>query len=217
MKHHPEHALLEQYAAGTLPLPVSLCIAVHNSYCAQCRGEVQVLQNLGGALFEQIAPVAASDTLLQQIFHRIEQEPELSPLSEIVSADKIPNTSIPAPLRKLIPQGYDAVPWSPLLPGLRAAMLDLGDDDYRVSLHRIAPGGKVAMHDHRGEEITLVLNGSFSDEYGVYGDGDFIVRGPEQVHRPLAAQNEECICLAVQQAPVRFTGFFWRLLNPFLR
>jgi putative transcriptional regulator len=42
-------------------------------------------------------------------------------------------------------------------------------------------------------------------------------RGPGDRHLPLAAQNEECICLTVQQAPVLFTGWLWRWLNPLLR
>jgi putative transcriptional regulator len=102
------------------------------------------------------------------------------------------------------------------LPKIRSVRLATGDE-YSVALQRVEPGCKVPRHDHRGLEFTVVLSGSFSDEFGVYGDGDFMLREPGQRHLPLAAQNEECICLTVQQAPVRFTGWFWRCLNPLLR
>ena len=133
----------------------------------------------------------------------------------VAGADNVDN--IPAPLRKLIGIDYRALAWSRTLPNLRAADLATDDSAYQVALHRIKPGGKVPHHDHRGQEFTVVLRGSFSDEYGIYSDGDFMLREPGEQHLPLAARNEECICLTVQQAPVRFTGFFWRWLNPLLR
>ncbi len=205
--------MLEEYAGGTLPLAFALCVSVHLSFCAQCRAEVGALQALGGLLLDELEPVAVDESLLQSVLRKIDTP---MPLSEPVRGERASSSAIPKPLRAWVTDGYDALRWTPILPGLRAVTLDLGDSEHYVALHRLQPGGRVPRHDHRGIEITTVLNGSFSDEFGVYGDGDFIVRAPAQVHRPLVAQNEECICLAAQAAPVRFTQHFWRLLNPFL-
>lgn len=217
MHSHPEHDLLEQYAAATLPLPIALCVSVHLEFCAQCRGELRALQSLGGLLFEQLEPVPVDAALLQSVLRRLDQPQSAQPSATAPVQAENAAASVPRPLRALLPGGYAGLRWSTILPGLRVSKLDVGAGDYHVALHRIKPGAKVGMHDHRGLEITQVLTGSFSDEYGVYGDGDFILREPGMQHRPLAAQNEECICLALQAAPVRFTGPFWRLLNPFLR
>lgn len=219
MKHHPEYAWLEQYAAGALPISVALGISTHLSFCGDCRRQVDLLQSLGGLLIEQLAPIAVADELLAQIFTRIDSTAAHSDTAT-ASTIAVPDNhadNIPHPLRKLVPNGYRQLRWSRLLPALRAANLDTGETEYSVALQRVAAGGKLPRHDHRGLEFTVVLRGSFSDEFGVYSDGDFMLREPGQRHLPLAAQNEECICLTVQQAPVRFTGWFWRCLNPLLR
>jgi putative transcriptional regulator len=96
------------------------------------------------------------------------------------------------------------------------ARLQTGQKEFEVALHRIKAGGSVAKHDHGGTEITLVLDGSFSDENGIYHEGDFLVREAGETHRPLASRDAPCICLSVVAAPVRMTGTFTRLLNPFL-
>ena len=218
MNHHPDPALLEQHAAGTLPLGFALCVAVHLSFCAHCRAEVRSLQHLGGLLLEELQPAAVDQNMLETVLDKIGRLPLDESVREkgLTKPAGAAHEDIPAPLRHLVPNGYDALRWKTILPGLRIALLNIGGDEYQVALHRLRAGGKVPRHDHRGPELTLVLNGSFSDEYGVYGDGDFIRREPAQVHRPLAAQNEDCICLAVQTAPVRFRQHVWRVLNPFL-
>ena len=75
----------------------------------------------------------------------------------------------------------------------------------------------VAWSGHAGSEITVVLHGSFSDQDGRYAQGDFLVRGPGDEHRPVAAADSDCLCLAVLDAPIRLGGLLGRLANPFLR
>jgi putative transcriptional regulator len=73
------------------------------------------------------------------------------------------------------------------------------------------------VHTHRGNEYTLVLDGSFSDKAGDYHQGDFILADTQTIHQPKAANDGDCICFAVTDAPLKMTGFFGRLLNPFLK
>ena len=47
--------------------------------------------------------------------------------------------------------------------------------------------------------------------------GDVAEADPSVNHQPVADPGEDCICLAVTDAPLRLTGPFGRLLNPFLR
>ena len=65
--------------------------------------------------------------------------------------------------------------------------------------------------------MTLVLEGGFSDADGSYHAGDFIYRQPGDVHAPTALQSEDCICLAVLDAPLKFTDWKFRWMNPFLK
>jgi putative transcriptional regulator len=66
-------------------------------------------------------------------------------------------------------------------------------------------------------EYTVVLKGSFSDESSVYTEGDFIIRQPGDVHQPMGAKNGECICLSVQEAPIKLISFLGFFLNPWLK
>src|SRR5690606_24367164 len=86
---------------------------------------------------------------------------------------------------------------------------------FQVALQRIAAGARVPTHTHGGTELTVILSGGFSDELGVYHAGDFIARDPSHKHSPTALQNEDCICLTVLDAPIKFTGW-QRLFNPFM-
>ena len=82
---------------------------------------------------------------------------------------------------------------------------------------KISAGGVAPEHDHSGTEMTVVLKGSFSDKEGIYQEGDFILKEPGQIHQPISARNEDCLCLSVESAPVKLTGFFGRMVNPFIK
>jgi putative transcriptional regulator len=65
-------------------------------------------------------------------------------------------------------------------------------------------------------ELTLVLQGAFQDEDGYYGRGDIEIASQDVYHTPVADISEDCICLAVTDAPLKFKGLIPRLAQPFL-
>lgn len=224
MNFHPSSEWLEQFAAGSLSMGQALCVSVHVAQCAECRQAVAAMQVLGGVLLESAGAVPVADTLLDDVFAVIDArsqaqiaKPLVAESAERMMSAAAANANMPAQLRKLIPGGYDALTWSRLLPSMQLAVLDVGDDRCQISLQRVRPGGRIAMHDHQGTELTLVLSGGFSDETGAYQKGDFLVREPSQRHEPIAHRDQECICLAALTAPVRFTGPLMRWVNPFIR
>ncbi len=58
-----------------------------------------------------------------------------------------------------------------------------------------------------------MLEGGFSDAYGHYLAGDVSVADSEVTHQPVADDDGDCICLAVTDAPLRFTGPLGSLIN----
>ena len=52
-------------------------------------------------------------------------------------------------------------------------------------LYRIEPGATVPSHSHFGDELTLVVQGGFSDEVGSYGPGDICLKTPSDTHAPV--------------------------------
>ena len=209
---HPDQFLLNDYAAGSLAGAVALPIAVHLEYCPRCRGESRQLEALGAQLFEELDPVPVAADALERLMRRLEgKKPVVASTPARPSLDGLPRV-----LRTLVPGGLDALEWKRMGP-LRASRLRFGDAAREVVLHQITAGGKVLEHGHSGTEITVVLSGRFSDHDGLYERGDFLVRGPDDVHRPVAAEDSDCLCLAVLDAPIRFGGLLGRIANPFMR
>lgn len=212
VQHHPDTELLVDYAAGSLAFGPSLCVAVHLGDCPECQARVDDLTLLGAELVEQLEPASVSDGLLDNIFANI----DASPAPSMQAARVKPVAGVPRSLQKLIPNGLSAMPWKRLTPALQAVVLGVGDAENQVSLIRMKPGGTIPEHRHKGSEVTVVLKGGFSDRSGSYKRGDFVALGEDDIHRPIAHQNEDCICLAAQNAPLQFTGFWSKLVNPFL-
>jgi len=225
-QHHPDIHLLTEFSAGAAPSGVALCIAAHIDFCPKCRNQLKTLDSLGGALFEKkdnLAPeehqltAAELDSSLDKTFAAIEQLENANVLDTVKPEMQQSNRSLPRCLSHLIPSGLDNLGWKKIGAALRVARLDTGDSQHEVALHQLHAGGGVADHDHRGQEITVVLKGSFSDQKGLYMPGDFLVRNAGEAHAPKASNDGDCICLSAMAAPVRFTGLLTRLINPFLK
>jgi putative transcriptional regulator len=212
-KFHPELDLLTEHAAGSLPLAQAACVSVHMNYCEQCRRTSSQLQDMGAALFEGQQPEAVGDTLLNAVLARLDDEAPLSyAKSTGWSAGKTP-----AILQRLMSGDLTDLVWKKITSSLSISYLKTGDPNYEFALYHIKAGGKIPEHTHRGSEMTLVLEGGFSDADGSYHQGDFLLRQPSDVHAPTAVQSEDCICLAVLDAPLKFTGWKYRWMNPFLQ
>jgi putative transcriptional regulator len=111
------------------------------------------------------------------------------------------------------------LPWKRQLRDV--SVVDISDkfpgQSERVILQKLAAGGKAPAHTHRGTETTIVLQGAFSDAKGVFNQWDFVVLTDKDVHKPVAIGHEDCITLSILSAPLKLTGPFGRLLNPFIR
>jgi putative transcriptional regulator len=210
---HPELELLTEHAAGNLPLAQAACVSVHMNYCQQCQRAVGKLQDLGAVLFERLQGEPVGDAQLNAVLARLDEEAPLS----YAAAPAWAAGKTPAILQRLMSGDFTDLVWKKITRSLSISYLKTGDTDYEFALYHIKAGGRIPEHSHRGSEMTLVLEGGFSDADGSYHQGDFILRRPTDVHAPTALQSEDCICLAVVDAPLRFTGWKYRWLNPFLQ
>ncbi|MCR9185227.1 MAG: ChrR family anti-sigma-E factor [Halieaceae bacterium] len=212
-KFHPSVDLLTEYVAGILPLAQSACISAHLNYCPQCQQQSARLQDLGAVLFDSLTPVPVGDALLNTVLARLDEEP---PLSYRRAQDPAVGR-LPALLQRLMKGDFSELSWNKITSSLGISYLKTGDPGYEFALYHIKAGGKIPEHTHRGSEMTLVLQGGFSDAAGSYHEGDFLFREASDTHAPTALQSEDCICLAVLDAPLRFTGWKYRWMNPFLQ
>ncbi len=210
--HPPEEVLLE-YAAGSLPEAISLVVATHLALCPQCRAAVAACEAVGGALIEELEPAEVCDGALESVLARLGEvaPPEARP-EKIESID----LRLPQPLRGFVGVDLDSLPWRRVMPGLEEVDIDTGSSGMRARLMRVAAGKAMPSHTHGGEEFTLVLTGAYNDASGHYACGDVQVADPELDHQPVAEDGEPCVCLVVSDAPIKLTGRYGRLLNPFI-
>ncbi|BEH13210.1 MULTISPECIES: ChrR family anti-sigma-E factor [Marinobacter] len=210
-RHHPDSLSLMEYSAGNLTEPHALCIRLHLEQCPHCRSRVDTLNSLGAVMMEQQPKVTVSDSSFEQLMARIDSAPQDT--SPAVQAPRL------SPLQKLLGQDINELPWKRQLGDV--SVLDISEkfpgQGERVVLQKLVAGGKAPAHTHRGDETTIVLQGAFADQKGVFNQWDFVVLNEQDEHRPVAVGCEDCITLSVLSAPVKLTGTFTRMLNPFIR
>ena len=83
-----------------------------------------------------------------------------------------------------------------------------------LRLIKVAPGQVLPEHGHGGSELTLILKGSYSDEFGTYTEGDLSDLGDDVEHRPISDPTEGCICLIASERKARFKDVVSRIVQP---
>ncbi|MDW4500108.1 ChrR family anti-sigma-E factor [Sulfitobacter sp. D35] len=213
IKHHLSDALLMAYSAGNLPEAFDLAVATHISLCDECRAKAESFDAVGGALLEEADASAESlgAVSLDATFARIDAQPQ-----DRVAPRRNPNGVFPAPLHDYVGGDLEAVRWRSVGMGVRQAILTTGDRATARLLY-IPAGLAMPDHGHRGMELTMVLQGAFQDEDDYFARGDVEIADSDVQHTPVADVHEDCICLAVTDAPLRFTSFMPRIAQKFLR
>ncbi|MCW8194256.1 anti-sigma factor [Proteobacteria bacterium 005FR1] len=211
--HHPSAEMLLNYSAGTALPGHALCVATHIEFCSACRAAHQRYNAAGGKLLEELSETSVKPKLKEQVLALLDQErPDAAARKPVKPAPGVPRA-----LSSLVPEGFEKLKWQMISASARSSFLMDDEQGAKINLLKLKPGGSVAHHNHLGDEYTVIVKGSFSDEDGLYGPGDFLLRTAREQHSPIATRDSECICLTVQEAPLQFTGRLFRLLNPFLR
>jgi putative transcriptional regulator len=209
--HHPTQVLLQQFVAGDLPVSVSVAVAMHVELCSHCQQKVDALNaeqaehrlsdtvittdQLGDEFSDMLADITADDSLdivRQHARSRIQ----------------IDQRSV------LMPRALAQVEFGQWqrVGKLARSRMDIDDGELRSSMLQIDAGGQVPHHTHNGFGITVMLDGSFSDEFGSYERGDFIWLDQEHTHHPESAEG--CLCYTVVSDALHFSQGMSRLLNP---
>ncbi len=152
-------------------------------------------------------------SVLTSVLSKID-EPEKPSASQ---SSHIANSNIPRPLRRYVPNNYADLHWQKVLQNIYEYRIPIEDQRYTAKFYRISAGKELPEHTHRGKEYTFVMEGSFSDRTSHYYEGDFIIADDQVVHKPHASEDSDCICFAVTDAPLKMTGYFSRVINPFLK
>ncbi|MCF1428606.1 MAG: ChrR family anti-sigma-E factor [Shewanella sp.] len=209
---HPNDALLQAHAAGELPLVLSTAVAAHCELCKDCRARTSALNDdFAREVFDE-TPVSTTELSAFDVGAMLAGITALEPVMASGSG-KPPQIEVggdsytlPRVFRHQLQENWIGIG------KLSRLRLATGENRARASLLHIAPDGEIPSHTHKGQEVTLLLAGEFSDEYSHYQPGDFIVMSSEHEHTPKTCSG--CLCYTLVDAPLYFTKGVSKLLNP---
>ena len=213
IQHHLTDSVLMGYAAGTLPEAFNLMVAAHVSLCDRCRAEVESYDAVGG---EMLAQLPGEDVALVSGSFAATMALIAGGASDDAPARRKQGSVLPGPLQDYIGGDLDRVKWRSIGLGVKQAILPTSRDA-SARLLFIPAGAAMPDHGHHGTEMTLVLQGAFQDEDDYFARGDVEVADSDVHHMPVADIHEDCICLAVTDAPLQFQGLIRKIAQRFAR
>lgn len=216
-QHHLDAATLVAYSAGSLQPAFAAVAATHLAACAACRGRLRDADLIGATLLQQQEPAAWSSGARERFMGRLAAERRVPAVAASAPAPAAAaGDLLPVPLRPYFGDRYSALRWRTVAPGvahIRARPLEGGE----LFLLRVGPGRSVPLHTHEGNEMTVILRGAYDDMLGHFGPGDAADLDAETEHQPVTAPGSPCICVAATDAPLRFSSWLARALQPLFR
>ena len=210
--HHISEPILMAYATGSLSEAFSLVVASHLSLCDTCRAAVAAYEAVGGALIEGDDRAQMDEDALDALWAKVNAREDVAVEVERAAPK---HGVLPGPLQAYVGGDLDAVKWRSVGGGLKQAVIKAGRRD-SVRLLSIPAGTAVPDHTHKGTELTLVLQGAFSDDGETFRRGDVEVADDAVDHQPVACAGEDCICLAATEHALRFHGLIPRIAQRFM-
>lgn len=208
--HHPPEDLLLAYAGGTLDEASSVLIATHLALCPACRKGVACAEAVGGELMEELAPATLGASALDAAMARLD-EPVPAPYAV---ARRSGDALLPRPLRDYVNGDVGDVKWQWKGIGVHYAPLVTDPSGNKLGLLRVAAGTRVPPHGHSSDELTMVLSGGYSSEFGAFARGDVEFADDSVIHQPVADADGPCLCLVITRGPLKPTGLVASWLMP---
>jgi len=211
LSHHLDDATLLALASGTIPHAHGIVAAAHVSMCPVCAKALRQAEAIGGGLLGDSGTEPVSD---------MARAATLASLDGVAPATRKARAKSELPAALDFALGgiaLDQIKWKKKAPGV--AMYDVPmpkGSTSALKLLSIGPGRAMPEHGHGGEELTLVLKGSYSDHMGTFRAGDVADLDDSIEHTPVADAGETCICLVAVEAPTRFKSVWARVMQPFI-
>jgi putative transcriptional regulator len=215
VQFHISDDLLMSYAAGALDEASGLLIATHLALCPHCRARNAAADSLGGHLLEALPMAELSPGLMDSVLSQLRGEAKAPPTPMPVRPGS--QFVIPEPLRGYLGGDLDTLRWTRLAPRVQQIVIDIPGCGPQARMLRFRCGTQVPAHSHGGRELTMVLSGSLCDRNAVLRRGDVAETDEHTEHQPHAGPDQDCVCLAVTDAPLRFKGVFARALQPLFK
>jgi len=214
--HHLSEELLLDYSSGALSEAWSIAVAAHLSKCSHCRALHAKLEEVGGSLLTDSAPEGLSGDIFEKVLDRLDEAGAAVGNEVRHNVEWASRYGIPAAVTDYLAADTKKLPWKSLGLGVSQVVLETKDSSATARLLKIPAGKKVPHHSHNGRELTVIFSGGFTDETGSYGPGDIQEIHGNTEHQPWVRGSEDCVCLAVTEAPLKFSNVAVRLAQPLI-
>mgnify|MGYP001262879572 CR=1 FL=1 len=198
-----KNQLIFDFAAGSLGLSKSIFVSTYLFLNSKASGINQTFENMLGENLLSSEGVKPSKLKYSECISRNQTE----------SSEKFNQNDGFSPLSKYLGP-LENIKWKQVYKGFQEFSPKIDDKD-EIKLIKMEPGASVPIHSHGGKEYTLVLEGSFCDEYGNYHKGDIQINDQQIKHTPIACKDQGCICLTITEKDVIFFGKYGSFLNLF--
>lgn len=218
--HHLPEELMLSYALGHCSEGEALLVATHLTLCPDCRGEVETMEAMGGALLSEMPQDPLPDGLLEATLRRLEQEPRPSEPAESATREPLAGDAVlPRPILEYT-GALDRIAWRSRMFGvLRYIELPIATDGVPVNLKRIRRGVNIPRHLHRAQELELYIAGGALDTGNGkrYARGDVSIYQRGEPHELRVDPDEDCILLCVHSAPLVPASFLGHIVYRLFR
>ena len=209
--HHLDDATLLAFAAGTVGEAHGILVASHMAMCPECRVALRKAEGLGGGILETQAEQAVSDVC---------RAATLASLDALTAPKAMvkPKSDLPLALARVMGDVSLAdIHWHKKAPGVSVFDVPLSKGSKtKLKLVKLGKGRTMPEHGHGGEELTLILKGSYHDHMGRFSPGDVADLDHEVEHQPIVDSEEDCICVVAFETQAKFKDFWARLAQPFV-
>lgn len=218
VSHHLTDVTIQDYAAGSLSIPMETLVACHMTVCRYCRERALLADSLGGSLFDESEPatmsLSAGDLLKRAAMMPSHAEPTIPGQNREAPSVR----GVPRPLARLLPTTLEELDWRRIAPGIKQHNLS---DQHRkhgaFQLLHLEPGVVLSAHSHNDRELTYVVQGSYSDDIGQFKQGDIAdLDECHESHQPVIDSEVPCIALIATHAPVTYSGVVGKIMQPFV-
>lgn len=194
-------------SVGALTPEFDLIMAGYLALNPEQEETARLLDRIGGEFLDAAPPQAMQSDARNSVLERIgHTSPEPA------------DVGLPLPVRACIDGDVNMVRWRRVLPWLavhRLPVLRKSKTSAATWLLKIRRGYAIPSHTHWGQEMTLVLQGGYSDCEGRYKRGDLSIVDAATTHRPVADPDEACVVMIAYDKPQRLTGPVGRLIERF--
>ena len=209
--HHLDDATLLAFAAGTVGEAHGILVASHLAMCPTCRSAFRKAEGLGGGILELQTEQAVSDVC---------RAATLASLDAVAAAKPkaVSKSDLPLALARALGDILIAdIQWRKRAPGVSVFDVPLSKGSKtKLKMLKLGQGRTMPEHGHGGEELTLILKGSYHDKMGRFSPGDVADLDQEIEHQPIVDSDEDCICVIAFETQAIYKTILAKLAQPFV-